>query len=241
MTTAILTVSPRVFAGFLKIAPKADVRYYLRGIFVEPDTGVMTATDGHAMLAHLTGARVANVAPFIIPNALLANAVKAKCHAVRISIAEGPAPAAAPAPEARAPRMVTLECGTGQGEAFEPSGATFTAPEIVGRYPEWRRVVPTKHNDTACAFDPCLLERVYAAMAEVCETRKNARFMVSIQYNGPQNAALVHCERQDVFAVVMPWRDGINDAPDTMLEAFGLIHTRAPQTQTEPEALAEAA
>lgn len=221
----VATVSPRTIAGMLKMTAKQDVRYYLNGVFFETDTGTLVATDGHALMAHRTDARLPDVKPFIIPGELLASVAKAKCMSVRVSIAED-------ANEGE--RTITLEQGMGFAADFCPTGATFTAREVAGRFPDWHRVVPTTPDGTPSQFNPEILSRVQEAMADVCDAKKRRNgFGVTVHHNGPSGGALVTCEQTNVIAVIMPWRMDHEAGPT--LDAMGLRATAAPAPEV-PEA-----
>jgi hypothetical protein len=220
----ICTIRPRTIAGLLRIAPREELRYMLCGIHVEPETGMLVATDGHCLVAHRTDARVSDVAPFTIPVDALASIAKAKCAAVRVSIAE----------DANfGERVITLECGYGHGADFCPAGATLTAKEINGHFPPWRHTVPTAPSLEVGQFNPSILANVREALRDICDTPKNKLFCVTLSYNGPQGAALVTTETHtDTLGVVMPWiADG---SPDATLTTMGLAATA---TTTEPTSL----
>jgi len=204
MTTAILTTTPAAIAGFLSIVPKSDIRYYLNGVYVEPDTGMMIATDGHVLLAHRTTARVPDVIPpFIIPRALLEKVAKAKCDQVRISIDTSTSSC----------RDITLQTGNGEGNGtpFEPDGCTFTLPEIEGRYPDWRRIVPRTVSGAATQLDPEKLLQVKEAMQAVCGKKRGRYWPVHVNQNGADQGAMVTCSDIHTFAIVMPWRTDGSD------------------------------
>jgi DNA polymerase-3 subunit beta len=232
MTTfPILTATPSAIAGFLSIAPKSDVRYYLSGVYVEPDTGMMIATDGQVLLAHRTKARVADVAPFIIPRALLENVAKIKCAQVRISIQTD---------AVARHRLVMLETGNGEGKgtSFEPDGRTFTFAEIDGCYPDWRRIVPRTVSGAATQLDPEKLLQAKEAMQAVCGEKRSRYWPVHVNPNGADQAAMITCSRIHTFAIVMPWRTDGSDFALT-LDRFDLVLPPAPPA--EVPAVAQAA
>lgn len=209
MNTAILTTTPSAIAGFLSIVPKNDIRYCLNGVYVEPDTGMMIATDGHVLLAHRTTARAAEVIPpFVIPRALLENVAKAKCAQVRISIDTSTSSC----------RDITLETGNGEGKGtpFECDGRRFTLPETDGRFPDWRRNVPRAVSGAATQLDPDKLVQVKDAMALVCDRKRQRYFPVHVNANGADQGAMVTCSDIHTFAIVMPWRTDGSDIELTL-------------------------
>lgn len=225
----VMTVSPRTIAGMLKIAAQKDVRYYLNGVYIEPETGVLVTTDGHVLLAHRTDASVPDVAPFVIPGDLLANVVKSRCASVRISIGGGCGD-----PDKR-DRSIALECGIGSGDDFVPTGATFTAKEIDGLFPEWRRVVPKETTGEAAQFDATLLERMQTAMAEIYLGNAKKTHYVRVHHNGPTGGALVTCADGDTVGVVMPVREVNACEPRELLERFAIQQASAALAPDEPE------
>lgn len=213
MTTTVLTVPTNVFAAFAKIAPKKDIRYYLNGVFVEPDTGAMVCTTGHVLLAHATGARVPDVAPFIIPVALFTHLLKTKFPCVRVSITSGDV----------GKRTITLE-GVRAIDDVEPSGATFQGAEIEGRYPDWRRAVPVSASGEMGHLNPEYLATVADAL-KLLAGYKGA--MVETFHNGPHTAAVLTVSGSDSLGVVMPFRG--SKSPDMRpFAALKLTRTSAP-------------
>lgn len=155
-----ITINTDLFLAASLFRGIEDIRYYLNGLYLE--TGAfgarLVATDGHQLAVAKVGGCYPNAA-LIIPNSLVA-AVK---------------------PKAKGPQQVTLEFKAGY-QSFKKSGAdkgtfsprditlTFgeinmTAKELEGRFPEYRRVVPSEVSGLPAQFDPKLTVRLDKAGA----------------------------------------------------------------------------
>lgn len=188
-----ITVSIDTLKALQLFAAKGDIRYYLNGIKVEAgNQGIrLIACDGHTM--GVTGdatseAPITEPTDFIIPGALIEQAVKAKTKwkFAIITIADG--------------RYV----GTKEARkiVIKVDSCEFVSNEVQGVFPDWQRVLPAKVNGQVAVYDPDYLVRA-----------KKARSILGLKgtpdmgYNGAGAAVFIISDR--FMAIVMPMRDGI--------------------------------
>lgn len=185
-----ITINTDIFVTASLFRGIDDVRYYLNGIYME--TGALGARligcDGH----QLAVAKIEGEFPessIIIPGSLVA-AVKSK---------------------AKGPQQVMLEFNEGNQQykdqgVFVPRDITLkfgeittTAKELDGKFPDYRRVVPSEVDGTVAQFDPKLVNRIDKACSIL-----GYKFFVGIAYNGDKSGLSVI---DDGFVVVtMPFR-----------------------------------
>lgn len=173
-------------AAFICSAAK-DIRYYLQGVYMEfspsangaSTDGILTfsSTDGHIMFAG-TAPAVFEVdpqnAPFwmIIPNDAIKAAIKGKSDFVALrSLPDG---------------RYSL-------------GDTIFAP-INAKFPDLRRVIPTKVSGEKGSYNPNLLVRGNNALNEYFSTKGKT---YRINHNGT-DAGVMCGESRDALVVVMP-------------------------------------
>ena len=167
-----------------------DVRYYLKGVLVEalPTETRLVATDGAAVgaLRHL----VENADRFevIIPAATVALVAKLPSE------------------------FLTLERDdAGQWRA---GGAPFVPVE--GKFPDYRRIIPTGGSGAAGDYDPALVAR----FAKAAKALKHKGVPI-IRQNG-KDSALVHFYACDHFVgVVSPYRHFSEKHPDLGAPSWG--------------------
>ena len=172
--------------ALLIIAPKSDIRYYLNGALLEVKSGRawLVATDGHRMLAiNLTdGLRDVRDGQYIIPRDLLAGAKAKKGASVTVVLDEFESDTAA--------RVRII------------AGATETAARTVdGRFPDWRRVVPTHVSGAPAHYDPAYV----GDFGTVAELLGGARISARIHCNGT-DAAPVEVGTDQALGLLMPVR-----------------------------------
>ena len=189
-----ITISTDIFAAAALFRGIDDVRYYLNGLYLETRTNGarLVGCDGHQLaVAKLDGEYPG--ASIILPNSLVA-AVKAK---------------------AKGPQAITLEFTEGYQQylkkgnvegIFVPRDITLTfaeitttAKELDGKFPDYRRVVPSEVDGTTAQFDPRLINRIEKA----CSTLGYKSF-TGIAYNGDRSALSVIDE--NFVVVTMPLR-----------------------------------
>lgn len=191
-----ITISTDTFVAAAIFRGIADVRYYLNGLYLE--TGAngarLVGCDGHQLaVARLDGEYPES--SIILPGSLVA-AVKSKA-------------------KAKGPQQVTLEFNDGH-QQFEKQGnvegifvprditltfgeITTTAKELDGKFPDYRRVVPSEVDGTPAQFDPRLTNRIEKA----CSTLGYKSF-TGIAYNGDKSGLSVIDE--GFVVVTMPFR-----------------------------------
>ena len=189
-----ITISTSILAAVLLFRGIEDVRYYLNGLYLETGTNGarLVGCDGHQLaVAKLEGEY--QESSIILPNSLVA-AVKSK---------------------AKAPQAVTLEFTEGHQQyvkkgnvegIFVPRDITLTfgeltttAKELDGKFPEYRRVVPSEVDGMTAQFDPRLINRIDKA----CSTLGSKAF-VGVAYNGDRSALSVIDE--SFVVVTMPYK-----------------------------------
>lgn len=209
-----ITINTDIFAAAALFRGVEDIRYYLNGLYLETGSNGarLVGCDGHQLaVAKLEGDYPE--ASIIIPSSLVA-AIKTK---------------------AKGPKEVVLEFNEGQKQ-FDGKGGfiprditltfgetTTTAKELDGKYPEYRRVVPTEVSGTVAQFDPKLVNRVDRACAIL-----GYKFFTGIAHNGDSSGLTVI---DDGFLVVtMPFKaEPRAVSPAWVQEAL---------TEPEPERLA---
>ena len=170
-------------------AAVSDVRYYLNGALVEFKHGDVphiniVSTDGHRLTAFrepLEYAAEPQTADyeFIIPLDVLKQAAKAKT-----------------------PRVVLESTPEGR---YMLNNVVF-AP-IDGKFPDYRRVLPTTFTGEAAQYQPEYLLDAKNALRDFYQVKKNDLCVVKLEQNGTGGAA-VHCGKSDAVVVIMPVRPG---------------------------------
>lgn len=188
-------------------APKADVRYYLNGLYVEPAAagGVyLVATDGHALVViHDEKGEAARPAIFPIPRLLLrqcGSRSKKILPADKFVEFDG--------------RMARVTAGA---DYFEHDVAVG-CKEIEGKYPDYRKVMREQPDaEVAPSFfaDPVLMARL-----EVLK-KLQPRY-VAVRYSARRSGTILctpNLAFHKVFVVVMQMRDyAVNDTPEWLGE-----------------------
>ena len=81
------------------------------------------------------------------------------------------------------------------------AGISFTP--IEGRYPEWRRVIPTNLSGAPGWYDAVYLSKIQTALEDMTS---RGRAYVHLAMNGNSGAAMVAGCPDDVVMVIMPMR-----------------------------------
>lgn len=139
MTNFVASLTASQAKALLAIAPKKEVRYYLVGVLIDPK-GYAVATDGHTLLS--VRIEAFDGVPFIIPRDVLTSAVKATGSKGCIAISQ---------------------------KTLQPTGTAMTIDftPVDGKFPEWRRVLPTEYSGEAAWYDSELLERCRSVLREI--------------------------------------------------------------------------
>lgn len=188
------------------IAPKADVRYYLNGVLVEvTENGrFYVATDGHKLVTIREARQETDEnGQWIIPRDVILGIKLQKAGRVILESAE-----------------FTQE----NGKASITYCGTETRFGLVdGKFPDWRRVIPSKTTGEIAQFNPDYLVSIRdCAAATVGIGRYEG---LNILHNGG-NASLYQCNDHTFIAVIMPLRinpaDVYKPVPDDLHLFWGL-------------------
>lgn len=212
MTTPKQTV--QVYLPALKavsrIMAKADIRYYLNGVYVEATAKetVLVTTDGHRLLATRREAENTIDAPvnFIIPGdvvkLMLANCMAggrrlkdAVVRTIPVELREWPAGPRWAAPMFRLPGAPFLE--------FKP---------VEGKFPDWRKVIPKKipANDKPTPFRPQYLVDFEDAARDLGNVSKSICAVTALHDGEMVVVRTAYAGDTGYFGVMMGLRD--NDA-----------------------------
>ena len=202
-----LTIDHAILKALLIVAPKQDIRYYLKGVLVDVRAQDVTlvATNGHVLLSvpyldNIEGDRL--IGQWIIPREAL-EAVK-PCKAGRSSLpiaveilpgAQTPDPER-PGVTIKAPDTITITGAT----------ATITKP-IDGRYPDWRRVMPGSASLEVAQFDLALV----ATVGDVHALLSGSTKIKPVVHHNGRGGALVSGIGRDALGVIMPLRVDADD------------------------------
>lgn len=204
-----ITISTDIFAAALLFRGINDIRYYLNGLYLE--TGAngarLVGCDGHQLaVARLEGCYPES--SIILPGCLI-TAVKSKTKAQQNVVLEFKEGGQQFEDQENAkgvfvPRDITLTLGD----------TTTTAKELDGKFPDYRRVVPSEVDGTPAQFDPRLINRIDKACSIL-----GYKSFVGIAYNGNSSGLSVI---DDGFVVVtMPFKaDPRNASPAWVQESL---------------------
>jgi DNA polymerase-3 subunit beta len=195
-----LTVSLATLRAARTHAAEKDVRYYLQGVYLDTAAGKVVATDGHRLFAANARGVKSNYPAVIIPNETIDAALKQFTGEYARGKSLGAVDVTVTVDESH------LAIGT-------PTGSV-TGKALDGRFPEWRRVVPTP--DAVGEHVPAVLNTQY--LADACEALSIAR-NVSKKAAG-QHAIRIHMRGEfptvvtdntiGVLALVMPMRNDLS-------------------------------
>lgn len=198
-----IQIKPETLKALLIIAAKQDIRYYLKSVFVDVNPAglvALVATDGHRLLAVPVAADdVTDALPgeYIIPRDALESVkpIKAGRHAMPLELTiEQPAPT----PDETRPGVMV-----NHPARFTLAGATTAAGAVMdGRYPDWRRVLPTAANEVAGHYQPAYVAD-FGAVASLLTGKKDP--CPVIHHNG-LSGALVTGLGDGAIGVLMPMR-----------------------------------
>lgn len=198
--------------ALLTVAGERDVRFYLNGVCLDT-TGpepVMVATDGCRMLM-VRAPRLVSTLPrgcYVIPRAML-EAVKP----VKLGRGQGDAPVTL--------TVLAPIAGADTGRAELVGATTASAPLVDGRFPDWRRVVPSKLTGKPCQYNTDYLADFGTVARLLVSAKRGEMVFPTFAHNGDiggrkgdHGAALVTFPRSpDAFGVLMPMR---TDSPPTV-------------------------
>lgn len=175
-----IIVNPEHVRAVKEFIPVSDVRPALNGLHVElqADQAYLVASDGHILVAyhHPEGHNDPERGPvaFTVPKELFTG-LKAR-GSIAISY------------DAEQKTCNVMQQGTAR-----------SANAISDRYPEWRRVIPTKISGEAALYDPELMVPISRAAkhlgADHCYVTPNGL-----------DAGAISFGKEEIFGVIMPLR-----------------------------------
>lgn len=186
------------------IAPKNEIRFYLVGVLLEiTDAGRFYAsTDGHKMVV-IREARqeTDDNGQWIIPRDVILS--------IKLS---------------KRPVIDTAEFNQESGKASITYCGTETRFGLVdGKFPDWRRVIPTKVSGEVAQFNPDYLVAIRDCAAATVGVGKYSG--LSLLHNG-NSASLYQADSHDFIGVIMPLRinkaDVYSPAPTDLHVNWGL-------------------
>lgn len=183
------------------ISPKSDIRYYLNGVLLEvTDAGrFYVATDGHKLVAIREARQETDtIGQWILPRNVILGIKLQKAGRSVLKLAEL---------ETDGAKAKIDYCNTGTVFAF-----------VDGKFPDWRRVVPTAPTGEIAQYNPDLLVAVRDCAAAAVGTGKYSGLHMAHNGDGP---GLYQCASQDFIGLVMPLR---LDKPDVYIPAPTDLH-----------------
>ena len=226
-----LTVSLATLRAARTHAAEKDVRYYLQGVYLDTAAGKVVATDGHRLFAANARGVKSNYPAVIVPNETIDAALKQFTGEYARGKSLGAVDVTITIDETR----VTIGTPTG----------SVTGKAIDGRFPEWRRVVPTP--DAVGEHVPAVLNTQY--LADACEALSIARNL-SKKAAG-QHAIRIHMRGEfptivtdntiGVLALVMPMRNDLGADVASMACKMAHEDAIAYSAETAADVAAEAA
>lgn len=187
--TSISTIPVQILKAALMFAPKADVRYYLRGVCVDPSRRIVVATDGHTLLAaRYPGADTdaADGAAFIVPRETVELGIKSLDRKTALAETE----------IEHDSRTRALRVGRVAGEAID------------GTFPDYDKVLPKHPSGKVTQFNADYLARAQDALMLIAGSKTPG---VHIAHNGDAPAILTRDDCGTAFVIVMPCRVGDTD------------------------------
>ncbi len=158
-----------------------DIRQYLNGVLFELDgeSYRLVATDGHRM--HIVCKRKSQATDSVImPRDTVCHILKQKVQAFELEIISG------------ATRQIKIRAGAG----------FITVPEIEGKYPDYRRVMPTKLQQAEAAH---YMPEYLADLAKAQKTLGTAQQNGYLAQQGSAGGVYVDNEKC-FYAVIMSMR-----------------------------------
>lgn len=197
-----LTIEHAVIKALLLVAPKNDVRYYLKGVLVDVRAQDVTlvSTNGAVLLSvpyldDVEGDRMTG--QWVIPREAIEAVKPCKVGRTTLPITVEIIPGAeTPDPERPGVTIKALDTITITG------ATTTTTKPVDGRYPDWRRVMPGSALLEVAQFDPALVATFGDVHALLGGSEK---FKPVIHHNG-RGGALVSGLGRDALGVIMPLR-----------------------------------
>lgn len=178
-----ITIDRKALKAVSLFAAKKDIRYYLQGVLVEstPLETRLIGCDGHTLGVHRSAAKGDNEGVFtgIIPLDIVAAILKFKSPVKNDNI------------------PVTLTVSDNGEIRADYCGNSLLFKCVDGKFPDYRRVVPTEISGEKAFFNPDYLLRIRDAS-------KVIGVAFAFGYNG--NSAALATIGESMVAVIMPLR-----------------------------------
>lgn len=185
----MITINKTALKAVSRFAAKADVRYYLVGVYVEASETEtrLVATDGHTLLVHRMAAENTHTWAGIIPLDTVNAILKHK------------------SPYERKGNTLPVELSecVGTEARIDYAGQAFVFKPIDGQFPDYRRVIPSTISGEPAVYQADYLKRVSDAACDLGATTHGTP-CYSVGYNG--NGPAVFGINDSCMAVVMPMR-----------------------------------
>ncbi|QMV32521.1 RusA-like Holliday junction resolvase [Ralstonia phage Anchaing] len=232
MTTKYrINVPLRTLKAALQVAAKGDIRFYLNGVLVQAwvNETRCVAADGH-MLAAIRSEQDNDVpagdAPveFVIPRDVL-DGIKATATQVQSTdcVLAGPDDAG----------RWTLQVGASEMRVFAP---------LDGKFPDYRRVIPTRVSRVIAQVNPALLARMASCIETMNGKSKSGKSIdMHLHHNG-EGGVLVTSKYNNFVGVIMPVRGALGvDVEDTAWAQHAPAPKKEPAANDSAQAEALAA
>lgn len=184
------------------IAPKTEIRYYLNAVqFEVTDAGrFYVATDGHKLVAIREARQDGDInGEYLIPRDVILG--------IKLS---------------KRPAIDTAEFNQESGKASITYCGTETRFGLVdGKFPDWRRVIPSKTSGEIAQFNPDYMTAIRDCAAAAVGIGKYSG--LTMLHNG-NSAGLYQCNDVNFIGVIMPLRidDCYKPAPTDLHVNWGL-------------------
>lgn len=193
----MLEIPVNAFAAALTHAAVKDVRYYLKGVYLDCPRGRIVATDGHRLFCGQIP--VSADQPVIVPRDAVEMLVKARKQ-VPVRARAGTLAAVSFSCDPKgAGRQVTL--------AILSTGFSLTVDPVDGAFPEYERVIPAETSGESAQYRPEYLVDASNALA-IYGGRDRKKTSAHVEQNGT-GAALATWQGINAFSVVMPMRASV--------------------------------
>lgn len=196
----IYTIATKDLQAVSLAMAEKDIRHYLNGVLFELDNAEgyrLIATDGHRV--HVVDRKkYTDRHEIIMPSDTVKHILKQKMQAFELEIIPG------------ATRQIKIRTG----------GGFITVPELEGKYPDYRRVMPTKLQPTEAAH---YMPEYLADLAKAQKILGTAQQNGYIAQQGNNGGVYVDNEKS-FYSVIMPIR---HNAPESAAVEMGLAKVQA--------------
>lgn len=207
----MITIQKNALKAVSRFAAKADVRYYLVGVYVEASETEtrLVATDGHTMLVHRSADENTHTWKGIIPLDTVKAILKHKSPYEK---------------KGNTLPVELSECG-GTESRIDYAGQAFIFKPVDGQFPDYRRVIPETINGEPAVYQPEYLQRVADAASDLGAFLKGTP-CYTVGYNG--NGPAVFGINDSCMAVIMPVRFEMLNADNVRAYAWTRERMDAP-------------